>query len=145
MAFICTDEFMHEPSLGWRPLPNVKFPETSNHIISASYRPVGSYLVLATAYEDILRAMAFSSDAPVTNSFLLLLVRHLLLLAMHLFLYLKRHYSSWTFGSEAEDMSAEPRSYAFDRSWWSCDGSKDDPERPGFSRLAEPSSTSSST
>ena len=31
-----------------------------------------------------------------------------------------------------EDMSAEPRSYAFDRSWWSCDGSMEDPERPGF-------------
>ncbi|CAK8992229.1 unnamed protein product [Durusdinium trenchii] len=46
---------------------------------------------------------------------------------------------------DPNDMSAEPRSYAFDRSWWSCDGSKDDPERPGFSRLAEPSSTSSST
>lgn len=30
------------------------------------------------------------------------------------------------------DMSAEPRSYAFDRSWWSCDGSTEDPERPGF-------------
>lgn len=30
------------------------------------------------------------------------------------------------------DMSAEPRSYAFDRSWWSCDGSTEDTERPGF-------------
>eukprot|EP00931_Biecheleriopsis_adriatica_P062255 TRINITY_DN37498_c0_g4_i1.p1 TRINITY_DN37498_c0_g4~~TRINITY_DN37498_c0_g4_i1.p1 ORF type:complete len:1431 (-),score=425.50 TRINITY_DN37498_c0_g4_i1:158-4450(-) len=33
---------------------------------------------------------------------------------------------------DPNDMEAPPRSYAFDRSYWSCDGSKEDPDRPGF-------------
>mmetsp|Transcript_48599 Transcript_48599/g.113433 ORF Transcript_48599/g.113433 Transcript_48599/m.113433 type:complete len:754 (+) Transcript_48599:38-2299(+) len=33
---------------------------------------------------------------------------------------------------DPNDMTAPPKSYAFDRSWWSCDGAKEDPERPGF-------------
>mmetsp|Transcript_50255 Transcript_50255/g.106782 ORF Transcript_50255/g.106782 Transcript_50255/m.106782 type:complete len:792 (+) Transcript_50255:42-2417(+) len=31
-----------------------------------------------------------------------------------------------------QDMSAKPREFAFDRSYWSSDGFKEDPERPGF-------------
>ncbi|CAE7369250.1 kif1 [Symbiodinium natans] len=33
---------------------------------------------------------------------------------------------------DPNDMTAPPKSYAFDRSWWSCDGSMEDPDRPGF-------------
>jgi len=33
---------------------------------------------------------------------------------------------------DPNDMTAPPKSYAFDRSWWSCDGAMEDPERPGF-------------
>ena len=54
--------------------------------MSGSSDPVQECSVRSEARSPVCSVLAPSSDALVSNSFLLLLVRHLLLEAMHLFL-----------------------------------------------------------